>query len=100
MTDDVYRERARLVAYLAAQYPSHKGFTDPSEPDWAVVVVETPQGQMSWHVSPDDQDLFHHVRKTRPGDAPWDGHTTEEKYARLARLTADVYRERIDPGST
>jgi hypothetical protein len=87
MTDDVYRERARLVANLAARYPSHMGFTDPSEPDWAVVVIETPEGQMSWHVAPADQGLFNLVRRTKPTDKPWDGHTTQEKYERLSRLT-------------
>lgn len=93
--DDVYRERARLVAFLAASYPSHASFSDSAEPDWLVVTVETPQGQMSWHVSPDDQGLFNHVRRTRPGDRSWDQHTTPEKYERLARLTRDVYVERI-----
>lgn len=93
--DDVYRERARLVAHLASLHPSHIGFTDPAEPDWAVVVVETPQGQMSWHVSPADQGLFNHVRRTKPSDAPWDGHATEEKYERLARLTRDEHHRKI-----
>lgn len=95
MTDDIYRERARLVAFLAAIYPSHSGFSDPTEPDWLVVTVETPQGQMSWHVSPDDQGLFNHVRRTRHTDRPWDEHTTPEKYERLARLTRDAYSNRI-----
>lgn len=101
MTDDVYRERARLVANLAARYPSHMGFTDPLEPDWAVVVVETPEGQMSWHIAPDDQGLFNLVRRTKPTDRPWDGHTTEEKYERLSRLTRHehhVSRETLTEG--
>jgi hypothetical protein len=95
MTDDVYRERARLVANLAARYPSHMGFTDPSEPDWAVVVIQTPEGQMSWHVATGDRELFRHVRRTRPTDKPWDGHTTEQKYTRLAQLTAREYYQRV-----
>jgi hypothetical protein len=84
--DSVYRERAHLVAHLAAIYPSVIGYSDPTEPDWAVVYVKTAEGQMSWHISPDDMDLFGHVPH---GDlVTWDGHTTEEKYARLDRLTA------------
>lgn len=86
--DSVYRERAHLVAHLAALYPSHIGHTDPAEPDWAVVVIEAPGGQLSWHVSPDDMDLFGHVKPTGPDSRPWDGHSTDEKYARLDRLTA------------
>ena len=91
MTDDVYRERAQLVAFLAASYPSHAGFNDPAEPEWLVVTVETPRGQLSWHVAPDDQGLFDHVRRSRPEDEPWDGHTTAAKYKRLSRLTRDVH---------
>lgn len=86
MGDSVYRERSHLVAYLAATYPSHIGYTDPSEPDWAVVIIDTPTGQMSWHVSPDDTDLFALVRPTSTGDLGWDGHTTEEKYERMRQL--------------
>lgn len=93
--DDVYRERARLVAHLAALYPAHAGFNDPADPEWMVVTVETPQGQMSWHVAPGDQGLFNHVRRTKPTDRPWDGHSTPEKYDRLSRLTQDVWHKAI-----
>lgn len=82
MTDSVYRGRARLVAHLTTIYPSTIGYTDPSEPEWAVVVVNGPHGQMSWHVSPDDMDLFGHVK--RDDTVVWDGHSDEEKYRRLA----------------
>jgi hypothetical protein len=79
--DDVYRERAHLVAHLAAVYPSRIGHTDPAEPEWAVVTISLPTGQATWHVAPGDMDLFGHVRTDNA--EPWDGHTTEEKYARL-----------------
>jgi len=85
--DIIYRERAHLVAHLAAGYPSVlvEG-ADASAPDWPVLFVKLPDGQVSWHISPTDRDLFGHVRRTIAGmpDAPvWDGHTTDEKYARL-----------------
>lgn len=90
-----YRERAYLTAHLAAGYPSVlvEG-ADASAPDWPVLFVKLPTGQVSWHISPDDVGLFRHVRRTMAGmpDAPdWDGHTAEEKYARVdahARLLA------------
>ncbi|SDM76817.1 WDGH domain-containing protein [Streptomyces wuyuanensis] len=85
--DGAYRERAQLVAHLASIYPSHIGYTDRSAPDWAVVIVQTPTGQMSWHVAPSDMDLFEHVPRSRPGGPGWDGHTTEQKYKRLRALT-------------
>jgi hypothetical protein len=40
---------------------------------------------MSSHVHPDDMDLFAHVTE----QGTWDGHTTEEKYDRLARIGDD-----------
>jgi hypothetical protein len=84
--DAAYRERAHLLAHLAALYPSHIGI-DPSEPDWPVVYVETDAGQLSWHLSADDLPLFAHVPR---GEADWDGHTTEQKYQRLDNLTRTV----------
>lgn len=80
---DLYRERAYLVAHLAAVYPSHIG-TDPAEPDWPVVYVEAGAGQLSWHISAADLPLFAHVPR---GEAGWDGHTTAQKYGRLDNLT-------------
>jgi hypothetical protein len=79
--DTVYRERAHLVAHLAAVYPSCIGYTDPSEPDWAVVTIDLPTGQACWHVAPDDMDLFGHVTATNA--ELWDGHSTAEKYERI-----------------
>lgn len=94
MTDSVYRERAHLVALLAAQYPAVLVYgADPDEPEWPVLFVDLPTGQASWHISPDDLDLFAHVgpRRASDPDAPqWDGHTTAEKYERIDRLTAEV----------
>lgn len=99
-----YRERAHLVALLAAVYPSHVGCTDPDAPGWAVVTLQLPTGQAAWHIAPDDEGLFQHVEQ-EPGNAiPWDGHSTEEKYRRIDELTAllsaaDMERLRTnDPG--
>lgn len=85
--NDVYRERAHLVAH-----PSTIGYHDPNEPDWAVVIIDLPTGQASWHVSPDDMDLFGHVQRSEANT--WDGHSTEEKYARIdAHTRALAQRE-------
>jgi uncharacterized protein (DUF433 family) len=84
----VYRERAQLVAVLASLFPSVWAYSDPAAPEWPVVYVDTPRGQCSWHLSQDDLDLFGHVEQV-PADDPrarWDGHSTEEKYERLAEL--------------
>lgn len=82
--DKAYRERAALVAFLAAAYPSVMRDA-PDTPGWGIVYVDAPAGQMSWHLAyADIADLFEHVPV---GDAEWDGHTTEQKYERLAELT-------------
>ncbi|TXS78664.1 hypothetical protein [Streptomyces sp. sk2.1] len=85
--DATYRERAHLVAHLAALHPSHIGHTDPAAPDWAVVTIETPAGQMTWHIAERDMDLFTHVQPTNRICRGWDGHTTAEKYQRMCDLT-------------
>ena len=85
-----YRERSALVAGLIRV----GGFRAevvmaPDTEGWWIVYVETPAGQLSWHIAPDDMDLFSDwpvAFGSRP--SPWDGHTTEEKYERLARLAA------------
>jgi hypothetical protein len=83
----VYRERNRLVAALSRLYPSHL-YLDPSiyKPNrhlWPVVTIQTPAGQITWHLSAKDVDLFTHLQY---GEVNWDGHDTEEKYRRLGEL--------------
>lgn len=51
-----------------------------------MVYVETPAGQLSWHVAAADVELFPPL--PRAPRCPWDGHGTGEKYARLALLAA------------
>ena len=83
--DSAYRERAHLLAYLAATTPvAVLAYSDPAEA-WPVLTVNTVAGQMCWHINPDDLDLFEHVRRT-DSQVTWDGHSTAEKYERLQRL--------------
>lgn len=86
----VYRERAHLVALLAAWHTSHIGYTDPTTPEWAVVTIELPTGQASWHIAPDDMDLFQHVQQVTRYARSWDGHTTDEKYRRVDAFAAQL----------
>lgn len=57
---------------LAAGYPAGVAL-DPVEPDWPVVYIELPDGQVSWHMP------AHPVE--------FDGHSTEEKYRRITAYT-------------
>ncbi len=57
---------------------------DPSEPEWPVLYVDTPAGQVSWHLP--SAEVASANWPAYPG--AWDGHTVEEKRERLARLVA------------
>lgn len=86
--DRVYRERARLIALLAAVFPSAWAHADLESPHWPIVFVSTPEGQLSWHISPEDWDLFAHVPRAAQTGALWDGHSTRKKHKRIERLCA------------
>lgn len=90
--DMAYTERAHLVAALSKLFPAsieqHLPIHDETDwdMDWLnVVIVDLPTGQASWHVSLTDLHLYDHL--PRNAGRTWDGHTTPEKYARLAALT-------------
>lgn len=86
--DAVYRERAHLVAALAARWPAVR---TPMDADgYSVVYIDSPAGQLSWHIHQADIGLFRHVALTgTPPEQLWDGHSTEEKYQRVASLCYD-----------
>lgn len=89
--DGAYRERAHLVAALAAHYPSAIcDALDVDDPGWKIVCITLFTGQCSWHIAPADLDLFDHVEAVAQDDprALWDQHTTEEKYRRMRANTA------------
>jgi hypothetical protein len=86
--DGAYRERAQLLALLAAMahQPAIVPATDVEDPGWQILYLYIGGRQASWHIAPRDADLFTHV-EDRDESSPlawWDGHTTEEKYARIA----------------
>lgn len=97
-----YSERARLIALLAAIYPAVLTEHQPNQPaadapDISdVIYLQTPRGQLSWHLHPDDVDeMFTHVVRVSPQhpSAQYDGHTTAEKHARIDELIADHFKE-------
>lgn len=85
--NDVYRERAHLVAALSKLFPASLEH-DPAEPEWPVCMIDLPTGQVSWHIAPGDTDLFTHL-PTGAGRV-WDGHSMPQKYARLDALTHEA----------
>lgn len=100
--DQAYQERDRLVAALSKIFPAWLGYHKEKdwEDDWRnIVYIKIPvlrimKGvpgipefvewkQVSWHIHDSEMDQFRHLD---PGLEEWDGHSTEEKYNRLASL--------------
>lgn len=85
-TDQAYYERNQLVALLAWLYPSglKKTNIEGWDPAWHnCVYIDTPHGQLSWHFHDREAHLFHGLPEYQ---GEWDGHSTEEKYRRVALL--------------
>lgn len=99
VADNAYSERNRLVALLAAicRPGTHIGFTDPSTPEYAVVIVETPYGQASWHIPPRDFEFFRGTAESGPESTQYDGHTTDEKYGRLETMRLSLLADSPAP---
>jgi hypothetical protein len=86
--DAAYEERNRVVALLAAMFPSVRTRTaiEGWSEDWhGCIYITLPTGQASWHYHDSHAHLFAHVPE---GAAIWDGHTTPEKYERVAATCA------------
>jgi hypothetical protein len=92
--DKVYSERNKLVCALSKLWPSHLAkhpHTDTSwDPNWTnIVIIESPVGQLSWHIMDSELPQFAHLEL---GYNNWDGHTTEQKYERLADLRTNGFK--------
>jgi hypothetical protein len=89
--DGAYRERNRLVALLAALFPSSLERHDENDKTWEddwrwIVFIDLPTGQCTWHIHDSELPLFAHVDRLKGW--VWDNHTTDDKYARVAALAA------------
>ena len=98
--NNAYAERNKCVALLAALsqavgykvgIKNHQG--DDWEDDWRnVLFIDLPTGQVSWHLHKSEIPLFSMIG---PYNGEYDGHTTEEKYARVQQLVVEIYQSRI-----
>lgn len=90
--DGAYEERNRVVAALARTVIANGGVAGIARTaiegwseDWhGCVYIDLPTGQASWHFHESQRELFAGLPPYTRG---WDGHTTLEKYERLAALT-------------
>jgi hypothetical protein len=94
--DAAYLERNQLVAALSKVFPSGVARTaiEGWSEDWhGCVYIDLPTGQASWHFHDSQMHLFSHLP---PYAGKWDGHTTDEKYARLSALPDELSAARDD----
>ena len=87
--NEAYNERNQLVAALSKIFPSWLGMHDITDKTWDmewsnIVYINALTGQLSWHLHDDDMKYFQHLKFDE--NVGWDGHSTEEKYRRLAAL--------------
>jgi hypothetical protein len=70
------------LAKLAKQQGYNVGVQqDPNEPDWPVIMIDLPTGQVGWHIP----------KKELLGDWPdytdlWDGHSVQQKQQRVKKF--------------
>lgn len=84
--DKVYAERNKLVCALSKLWPAHLAQHPASDTSWDpnwrnIVCIHSPVGQLCWHIMDSELPMFEHLA-LKAND--WDGHTTEQKYERLA----------------
>lgn len=87
--DDAYFDRNQAVQAMA-RLSMAMGFraglrTDPDEPDWPVLMIDLPTGQVGWHL-PKAEIVG--VWPEYPD--PWDGHSLEEKRKRVRAFLDSV----------
>lgn len=85
--DAAYLERNQLVSLLSKIFPSgiKRTAIEGWSEDWHnCVYIDLPTGQASWHYHDSQAYLFDHLP---PYTGNWDGHTTEEKYIRIANFS-------------
>lgn len=92
----VYTERNMAVA-LAMQLARKAGYLiwvhSGDDPDWPVVFIELPTGQVSWHVPIAELMTFFPDTPVAPA-SPWDGHSTAEKNARIRAFMAPGWEKK------
>lgn len=93
--DGAYTERAQLLAWISGMYRAYiSPALDVEDEGWSILTIHTMMGQLTWHIAPKDLGLFNHIPRMSAGSeaVKWDGHTTDEKYERIARIVAEFTR--------
>lgn len=101
--DGAYSERNKTVvalAHMARLAGCRVGVRehDPADVDWdddwrAILIIDLPTGQASWHFHDSERPM---LASFGPYPDEWDGHSTDEKYARLAALVQVPGQQQAD----
>jgi len=86
--DDAYYDRNQAVmalAKLALELGYRAGLRiDPEEPDWPVLMIDLPTGQVGYHLPKNEI-----IGQWPEYKKEWDGHSLAEKRERLRKFLAD-----------
>lgn len=88
-SDEVYAERDMLVAALSKMFYSHLSRHPSADLGWEaewrnIVCIHGPHGTMTWHIHERELPWFAHL--SYHSSCLWDGHSTADKYWRLAKI--------------
>ncbi|MCF0055533.1 hypothetical protein [Dyadobacter sp. CY356] len=80
--NSVYTERMICVCLLAklSQRLGYEVVVRPAkEAEWAVIYIQLPEGQLSWHISDHDMHLFESfpISENAQWDGTWNGRNPE-----------------------
>jgi hypothetical protein len=84
--DNAYKERnlcVSLIAKMAHKMGLPVGIQlspNEGEPDWHIIFIELPSGQVSWHFHSNE---IPHFTGYPDYKKKWDGHNWDEKYKRV-----------------
>lgn len=94
-TDAAYTERNKLAVLLAHTaflrgWKAGRSWDLFGEPGWQnVVIIDLPTGQVSWHVGQADVESTR-LRTLPKYDGKYDGHSTDEKWARVSEYIREL----------
>ncbi|MFD6401137.1 hypothetical protein [Nocardia sp. NPDC060249] len=84
---ELYNERAALISVLASLFPAAIAYNDPKAPDVPVIYIDSPCGQLSWHINPAHlRTHFAAVPTVAPHSIRWDGASKDVVLERVALI--------------